>query len=65
MKDKAHGVVDLAPKFQWEAMGKGTALLWGSKAVFCNKECGDGNEISVILSQVGKGQNPCSQSFSY
>ena len=43
-------VANLAPKLQQGAMGEGVALLWGSKAIFNNKECGDGNEISVILS---------------
>ena len=43
-------VANLAPKLQQEATGKGVALLRGSKVVFHNKECGDGDEISVILS---------------
>ena len=35
-------------------MGEGMALLWAGAVVFHNKESSDGNEISVILSQVGK-----------
>ena len=43
-------VANPAPKLQQEAMGEGVALLWGGEPVFHDKECGDGNEISVILS---------------
>ena len=42
-------VANLAPKLWRQAMGEGTALFWGSEVVFCNKECGNSDEISVIL----------------
>ena len=53
-KFELESVANSAPKLQWEAMGKGVALLWGGEAVFHDKECGDSDEISVILSQVSE-----------
>ena len=53
-KFELESVVNLAPKLWQEGMGKGVALFRGSEVVFCDKEHGDGDEISVILSQVGK-----------
>ena len=43
-------IADLAPKLQWEGSGEGTALFGGGEAVFSDKEHGDGDEISVVLS---------------
>ena len=53
-KFELESVANLAPKLRWEGMGKGAALFGGSKVVFSSKEHGDGNKISVILSQVGE-----------
>ena len=50
MKFELELVANSAPKLQWEGMGEGAALFGGSKAVFRDKECSDGDEISVILS---------------
>ena len=47
-------VANSAPKLQLEGMGEGAALFRGGEVVFCNKECGDSDEISVIFSQVGE-----------
>ena len=47
-------VANSTPKLQLEGTGEGAALSGGGEAVFCDKECGDGDEISVILSQVGE-----------
>ena len=49
-KFELESVANLAPKLQWEGLGEGVALLGGSKAVFSDKERGDGDEISVVLS---------------
>ena len=49
-KFELESVANPSPKLQWEAVGKGVALLRGGEAVFHDKECGGGNEISVILS---------------
>ena len=49
-KFELESVANLAPKLQWEGAGEGAALFGGSEAVFHNKEHGDGNEISVVLS---------------
>ena len=53
-KFELESVANLAPKLQWEGAGKGVALFRSGEVVFSNKERGDGDEISVILSQVGK-----------
>ena len=54
-KFELESVANSAPKLQWEGTGKGMALSMGGEALFfCNKECGDGDEISLIFSQVGK-----------
>ena len=53
-KFEPESVANLALKLQWEGTGEGAALFRGGKAVFHDKECGDGNEISVILSEVGE-----------
>ena len=49
-KFELESVANLAPKLRWEGMGKGVALFSGSEVVFSDKECGDGDEISVVLS---------------
>ena len=49
-KFELESVANLAPKLQWEGMGEGAALFGGSEAVFSDKECGDGDKISVVLS---------------
>ena len=49
-KFELESVANLAPKLWWEGM----ALFGGGKVVFRDKERGDGNEISVIFSQVGE-----------
>ena len=49
-KSELELAANLAPKLQQEATGEGMALLWGGEAVFHDKECGYGNDISVILS---------------
>ena len=49
-KFELESVANLAPKLPWEGSGKGATLFGGSKAVFSDKECGDGDEISVVLS---------------
>ena len=53
-KFELESVANSTPKLQWEGTGEGTALFGGGKVVFCDKECGDGDEISVILSQAGE-----------
>ena len=53
-KFELESVANLAPKLWWKGMGKGTALFGGGELVFHDKEHGNGDEISVILSQVGK-----------
>ena len=47
-------VANSAPKLWQKAMGEGVTLFGGSEAVFHNKEHGDGDKISAILSQVGE-----------
>ena len=49
-KFELESVANLAPKLRWEGMGKGAALFGGGEVVFSNKEHGDGDEISVVLS---------------
>ena len=49
-KFELESVANLAPKLRWEGMGKGVALFGGSEAVCSDKECGDGDKISVVLS---------------
>ena len=49
-KFELESVANLAPKLQWEGTGEGAALFGGGKAVFSNKERGDGDKISVVLS---------------
>ena len=49
-KFELESVANLAPKLQWEGTGEGVALFGGGEVVFSNKECGDGDEISVVLS---------------
>ena len=53
-KFELESVANLAPKLWQEGMGEGVALFGGGKVVFCDKEHGDGNEISVIFSQVSE-----------
>ena len=49
-KFELESVANLAPELQWEGTGKRAALFRGGEAVFSNKERGDGDEISVVLS---------------
>ena len=53
-KFELESVANSAPKLRWKGTGEGMALLRCGEAVFHDKEHGDGNEISVILSQVGE-----------
>ena len=53
-KFELESVANLSPKLWQEATGKGMALLRGGEVAFHDKEFGNGNEISVILSQVGE-----------
>ena len=53
-KFELESVANSTPGLQWEGTGKGAVLFGGGEAVFCDKECGDGDEISVIFSQVGE-----------
>ena len=47
-------VANLTPKLWHEGMGKGAALFGVGEVVVSDKECGDGDEISVIFSKVGE-----------
>ena len=47
-------VANLALKLWQEATSEGMAFLRCSEAVFHDKEHGGGDEVSVIISQVGK-----------
>ena len=49
-KFELESVANLAPKLRWEGSGEGAALFGGGEAVFSDKEHGDGDEISVVLS---------------
>ena len=42
-------IVESTPKLWQKPMNTGVALLGGSIVIFGNKECSDGNEMSVIL----------------
>ena len=53
-KFELESVANSTPKLQWEGMGEGMALFRGGKVVFRNMEHGDGDEISVIFSQVSE-----------
>ena len=53
-KFELESVANSTPKLQWEGTGEGMALFGGSEVVFRDKECGDGDEIFVILSQVSE-----------
>ena len=44
-------VANPAPKLQWEATSNGMALFNGGDVIFCDKECGDSDEISVVQSK--------------
>ena len=53
-KFELESVANSAPKLQWKGTGEGMALLRGGEVAFHDKEFGNGNEISVILSQVSE-----------
>ena len=54
--DKLHlqAVRDFAPKSRWESAGVSVFLFNFREALFRNEEVGDGEEMRMVISEVGE-----------